>query len=59
MSRVQSFRDECGEGVISAAIVVLVMAVLGGAMYLVFSETFGNAADRIGDEIDSIVDGPA
>jgi hypothetical protein len=50
--------DESGEGVISAAIVVLIMAVIGGAMFVVFSDAFGGAADRITDEIDTIVESP-
>ncbi len=48
--------DQSGEGVISAAIVVLIMAVIGGAMFLVFSDAFGGASDRITEEIDTIVD---
>lgn len=47
--------DSSGEGVISAAIAVLIMAVIGGAMFLVFNEVFGNASERIADEVDGIV----
>lgn len=47
-----------GEGVISAAIVVLIMAVIGGAMFLIFNEAFGGASERITDEIDTIVESP-
>ncbi|MEX2324273.1 MAG: hypothetical protein WD576_00855 [Nitriliruptoraceae bacterium] len=46
--------DECGEGVISAAIVVLIMAVIGGAMYVVFSRTVTDAAERIEHEVQQI-----
>ena len=37
-------RDERGEGVISAAIAVLVMAFLGAAMWLAFNTIFANTA---------------
>jgi hypothetical protein len=51
--------DAAGEGVISAAIVVLIMAVIGGTMFIVFNDSFGRASDRISDEIDTIVDTPS
>lgn len=51
--------DVAGEGVISAAIVVLIMAVIGGTMFIVFNDSFGNASDRISDEIDTIVETPS
>ncbi len=44
---------------ISAAIVVLIMAVIGGTMFIVFNQTFGSAAERISDEIDTIVETPS
>jgi hypothetical protein len=50
--------EDAGEGVISAAIVVLIMAVIGGAMFVVFSDAFGGASERITEEIDTIVDSP-
>lgn len=37
-------RDERGEGVISAAIAVLIMAFLGAGMWLAFNTIFDNAA---------------
>ena len=46
--------DERGEGVISAAIAVLVMAFLGAAMWLAFSAIFDNAAQTVGDQINQI-----
>lgn len=46
---------DAGEGVISAAIVVLIMAVLGGLMFVVFRDAFSSASDRITEEIDTIV----
>lgn len=47
-------RGSSGEGVISAAIVVLIMAVIGAAMYVVFSRTVGDAASRIESEVQQI-----
>jgi hypothetical protein len=47
-------RGERGEGVISAAIAVLVMAFLGVAMWLAFQEIFGSAADKTNDQVDKI-----
>lgn len=51
----QRLRTETGaEGVISAAIVVLIMAVIGAAMYVIFSRTVGDAAERIEHEVQRI-----
>lgn len=47
-------RDESGEGVISTAIAVLIMALIGAAMWLLFSEVFGDASDNIRDEVGRI-----
>lgn len=46
--------DQHGEGVISAAIAVLVMAVIGAAMYAAFTVTFSNAQTTIDDKIAEI-----
>ncbi len=46
--------DERGEGVISAAIVVLIMALLGAAMWVAFNSIFTDATNRAGDEINRI-----
>ncbi len=43
-----------GEGVISAAIVVLIMAVIGAGMYVIFSRTVMDAAERIEHEVQQI-----
>jgi hypothetical protein len=51
-SRVQ--RDERGEGVISAAIAVLVMAFLGAGMWVAFNTLFHHAADKTGQQIEII-----
>jgi hypothetical protein len=57
--RVRSFvrtlpLDERGEGVISAAIAVLIMAFLGAAMWVGFDAIWGDAEDNIGDQVDQI-----
>lgn len=46
--------DDRGEGVISAAIVVLIMAFLGAAMWVVFRRVFGNATDQTEDQVSQI-----
>ena len=45
---------EAGEGVISAAIAVLVMAFLGVAMWVAFNGIFNDAADKVSDQIQQI-----
>ena len=47
-------RDERGEGVISAAIAVLVMAFLGVAMWIAFSSTFNSAATHVNRQVNCI-----
>lgn len=47
-------RDEAGEGVISVAIAVLVMALLGAAMWIAFQQMFGDATDRTQEQVDLI-----
>lgn len=47
-------RDDRGEGVISAAIVVLIMALLGAAMWVAFNGIFADATNRAGNEINRI-----
>ena len=47
-------RDERGEGVISAAIAVLVMAFLGAMMWLGFQSTLGEAQESVDDQISEI-----
>lgn len=44
-------RGEAGEGVISAAIAVLIMAVIGAAMYAAFSMTMSNAQSTIDSKV--------
>jgi hypothetical protein len=47
-------RDEAGEGVISAAIAVLIMAALGALMWIGFQELWGNASSQTNDQITKI-----
>lgn len=46
--------DERGEGVISTAVAVLIMALLGLAMWQVFSRVFTNAGDNIERNVNQI-----
>ena len=47
-------RDESGEGVISAAIAVLVMAFLGVLMWALFKDTLTKSNDNVNTQIDQI-----
>jgi hypothetical protein len=47
-------RSEAGEGVISAAIVVLIMAILGAAMWFAFNDVFTGASEGIADNVGQI-----
>jgi hypothetical protein len=46
--------DESGEGVISAAIAVLIMAFLGAAAWLAFSAIFDDATESTRDQVERI-----
>ncbi|MGH9115463.1 MAG: hypothetical protein ACRDWW_06480 [Acidimicrobiales bacterium] len=46
--------DERGEGVISTAIAVLVMAFIGVAMWVAFSSTFHHAAKHVDQQVNCI-----
>jgi hypothetical protein len=46
--------SEAGEGVISTAIAVLIMALLGAAMWIAFQGIFEDAADRTSEQIEQI-----
>jgi len=52
--RVRVRLDERGEGVVSAAIAVLVMAFLGAAMYVGFKQTLGSAQNKTDAQVDCI-----
>lgn len=47
-------RDEAGEGVISTAIAVLIMAGLGVAMWVAFDRIWGDAEGRIEQKVQEI-----
>ena len=48
------YRDEVGEGVISTAIAVLVMAAIGAGMWLAFNALFEDASSRTADNVNQI-----
>ena len=48
------FDDEVGEGVISTAIAVLIMALIGLAMWQVFSRVFNDAGQRVETNVNKI-----
>ena len=47
-------RDQRGEGVISAAIAVLIMAFLGVAMWVAFKATLGGATKNVDTQVNQI-----
>ena len=47
-------RDDRGEGVISTAIAVLIMAFLGALMWVGFQEIWGDAQERSRDQVGRI-----
>jgi hypothetical protein len=49
-------RDERGEGVISAAIAVLIMAFLGAAMWVGFNAIWDDAEENTRDQVQEIGD---
>jgi hypothetical protein len=49
--RARVVRDEAGEGVISAAIAVLVMAFLGVLMWQLFGDTLRGANDNVNEKL--------
>ena len=46
--------DENGEGVISTAIAVLIMALIGLLMWTVFQRVFNNAGEQIESNVNDI-----
>ena len=46
--------DEAGEGVVSTAIAVLIMAALGAVMWVGFKAIWGNASSQTTNQINSI-----
>ena len=47
-------RDDRGEGVISAAIAVLIMAALGALMWVGFTQIWNDTKDNTDQQIDQI-----
>jgi len=47
-------KDEAGEGVISTAIAVLIMAALGAVMWIGFQAIWGNASSKTTNQINTI-----
>lgn len=47
-------RDERGEGVISAAIAVLIMAFLGAAMWIIFRQILDDSGSKTDSTINNI-----
>jgi len=47
-------KDEAGEGVISTAIAVLIMAALGAVMWVGFQQIWGNASTQTNKQITKI-----
>jgi len=47
-------KDESGEGVISAAIAVLIMAALGALMWVGFKALWGDASNRTSEQVNNI-----
>ncbi len=47
-------REERGEGVISAAIAVLIMAFLGALMWVGFKALFQNTQNKTGNQVNQI-----
>lgn len=47
-------QDDLGEGVISAAITVLIMAFLGAAMWVAFNQLFTDTSSTVADQVGQI-----
>jgi hypothetical protein len=46
--------SEAGEGVISTAIAVLIMALIGAGMWVAFDQVFRDASGRVQDSVSEI-----
>jgi hypothetical protein len=53
----QRLRDESAEGVISTGIAILIMAVIGAAMFAVFNSMMSDAGDDVQQNLDEITSG--
>jgi len=54
LRRTARLRDERGEGVISAAIAVLIMAFLGVVVWVGFKVTLDNTQKKVDDQVEQI-----
>jgi hypothetical protein len=52
-----ALRDQRGEGVISTAIAVMIMAFLGAAMWVAFNSIWSDSEVRIRDNVEQIGSG--
>ena len=50
----ERWAEEVGEGVISTAIAVLIMALIGLAMWQLFSRVFSDAGNRVETNVNQI-----
>jgi hypothetical protein len=53
-ARARRLRDDRGEGVISAAIVVLIMAALGVLVWTGFNSMWNDIEDKTNDQISEV-----
>ena len=54
LALLRAVRDDRGEGVISTAIAVLVVAFIGAAMWVAFNSIWNDSEDRIRDNVEDI-----
>jgi hypothetical protein len=57
-TRMAESQNERGEGVISAAIAVLIMAVIGAAMFVAYKKIFDDSSKSVGRTVTSIGNAP-
>jgi len=50
--------EDSGEGVISTAIAVLIVAFLGAAMYVIFTQILDSSGSKASTQVNNIGDGP-
>ncbi len=54
LDQLEQAKDERGEGVISAAIAVLIFALIGAAMWVAYSALFTSSSDRVTRTVNEI-----
>lgn len=50
----RALRGEAGEGVISTGIAVLIMALIGAAMWVAFSGVFDDTSNKVEEQVGTI-----